>query len=253
MKNDWKFEALKILVGVANDVFPKNWRPNIGLCNNVRWELEDRGIHYNDLYQFRYWIKEQFPHWPHYSGDLGFPVPSMDKDVRTMDAYYHSGDLYVGEYGDMRKNLAGFLARRLKDESVDLARASVRACIIMGLEKADAGNYPETWDKSEGICYNMSCLMTFNDHFAVRHEIRQEMKRIFKAWPEFSGDVTWPICNGDVDPKKSYLFAKDKWTNSKYGKARKRLLKFLIEKLKSEEYRLDTKELDVSNSTADNR
>ena len=52
---------------------------------------------------------------------------------------------------------------------------------------------------------------------------------LFEQWPEFSGDIEYPVPSGD--PWGTYLRCEDKWDRgTKYGQARWRLLDFLIEK-----------------------
>lgn len=51
---------------------------------------------------------DSFKTWPHYSGDEGFPVPSPDKSIEAIDAYFdNKGDLWDRdtEYGRLRWDL----------------------------------------------------------------------------------------------------------------------------------------------------
>lgn len=95
-------EALQL---VADGGFPKDWSKYCGLCTNIA-----RHAHCNITYVGR--LAED---WEHFSGDHRFPVPSdiegfssqADKRYQTCDSFYS------GEYGEMRRKLAGYLAGRL--------------------------------------------------------------------------------------------------------------------------------------------
>lgn len=239
---DWKVEAYEVLLDLTHGIFPKDWRMNIGLCNNLRWTLEERGVDYQSLYELKVWMKKTFTTWSRYSGDPGFPVPSCDKDLKLMDAYYNANNLYEGEYGCARMELAMHLVDTMIQENLKVARIALRKHLIKTLEGVLEGNYPQIWDMSEGICYNMQMQMNFRVPYALRHEMIAERRRAFESWEEYSGNPTWPIANGDADPKRSYNYCLNKWTDSKYGKARKRLLQHVVNCLKSGECRVDSKE-----------
>lgn len=52
-------------------------------------------------------LKEMFLTWEHFSGDTGYPVPHEGKTPE--DAYYGTEYMWVGEYGDKRKELLAYL------------------------------------------------------------------------------------------------------------------------------------------------
>jgi len=57
-----------------------------------------------------------------------------------------------------------------------------------------------------------------------------------RNWPEFSGDIQFPVPSFDPDMSAmgAYMAAWDKWNHATdYGKARLRLMRFFIEKLES--------------------
>ena len=68
-----------------------------------------------------------FKHWPHYSGDIDYPVPGQYLSARETYynypetplemAYYFWGDNF---YGNMRKDLARWIVRGLKDGTISL-------------------------------------------------------------------------------------------------------------------------------------
>ena len=53
-------------------------------------------------------FRNSFKTWPHYSGDISFPVPSTDKSIDAIDAYFDNlYDLWDRdtEYGRLRWDL----------------------------------------------------------------------------------------------------------------------------------------------------
>lgn len=57
-----------------------------------------------------------FKTWPHYSGDISFPVPSPDKSIEAIDAYFDkSNDLWDRdtEYGRLRWDLLDHIIEEL--------------------------------------------------------------------------------------------------------------------------------------------
>ena len=56
---------------------------------------------------------------------------------------------------------------------------------------------------------------------------------LVQEWPEFSGDPEYPVPHRSLRPGEAYHWVVDKWDRrTEYGKARWRLVDFLIEKLK---------------------
>lgn len=60
------------------------------------------------------------------------------------------------------------------------------------------------------------------------------LKRAFKEWPEFSGVVTYPVPCPNRPPVSAYNCLARWSKHTKYGRARRRLLKFLIRRLEDE-------------------
>lgn len=56
---------------------------------------------------------------------------------------------------------------------------------------------------------------------------------LFKAWPEFSGDLTFPVPSGSKrkTPSQAYILGMNKYKGA-YGKARLRLAQFIVDELK---------------------
>ena len=104
--------AIDFLRCIANGAKPlEYWN---GLCWNLTRALREAGVADNiSGYPF---IHMYAPLWPEYSGNPDYPVPCQDAD----DAYsaYYEVDLWVGEYGEARRRLAGFVADELEKELI---------------------------------------------------------------------------------------------------------------------------------------
>lgn len=61
-------------------------------------------------------FRASFKTWPHYSGDIDFPVPSPDKSMDATDAYFdESNDLWDRdtEYGRLRWDLLDHIIKEI--------------------------------------------------------------------------------------------------------------------------------------------
>lgn len=100
--------------------------PDQGLCSVIFDHLhnvidDDVLQHVRVVYHTHNQICDIMTEWSLYSGSTGYPVPSTHSGVtasRLYDIRVESGKLYCGRYGKLRKQLAKFLADRLRD--VDL-------------------------------------------------------------------------------------------------------------------------------------
>ena len=75
-----------------------------------------------------------------------------------------------------------------------------------------------------GICAN------------VRVEYDEELKVMFYDWPEFSGNIIFPVRRPEFPPRDAFMLDQDMWGDSPYGQARWALLHWLIERLEEQEY-----------------
>lgn len=85
---------------------------NQGLC-----ELLDEclGGHTKINFRLIFWLKCQFKHWEHFSGNIEFPVKSNHPDISSAVAYQKL-DLYKGEYSKKRFELAQYLLNQLESD-----------------------------------------------------------------------------------------------------------------------------------------
>jgi len=78
----------------------------------------------------------------------------------------------------------------------------------------------------EGICKNLC---------SPANEV--EFNRLAEAWPNSSGNITYPVPDPDRDPNEAYNFTPDEemWSpDNPYGAARLDLLDWAIEQLEKE-------------------
>ena len=93
--------------------------------------------------------------------------------------------------------------------------------------------------RSSGICGNVRVLaqMLHGYDSAVWSYWRDVNGGIFENWPEFSGNIYYPVPSGNriLPANDMYTLVHDLW-ESQYGEARFRLLDFLITSLESGDY-----------------
>lgn len=73
--------------------------PTFGVCTNL---------------PYRSRLDNHFKTWPEFSGNLDYPVPAPSGRYPYIE-YFESTYKWVGEYGDARRRLCGFIADRLED------------------------------------------------------------------------------------------------------------------------------------------
>jgi hypothetical protein len=75
-----------------------------------------------------------------------------------------------------------------------------------------------------GLCSNLLNQIPLDDHIPA-----SMYKEVYSAWPEFSGDVQYPVPSPlNVAPYIAYRNEPNMYSGE-YGEARKRLLDFIIE------------------------
>lgn len=84
-----------------------------------------------------------------------------------------------------------------------------------------------------GICgevYYALCNMRECEYEGV---VKQIPSDLFKKWPEFSGDIYYPVpsCSTELNAKEAYNTL-PRWYTGEYAAARLRLLDYLIEQTK---------------------
>ena len=87
--------------------------PETGLCS---YALGDPNINY-------YAIKI-FKTWPKYSGEYGYPVPSLT-DTVTPSQQYLNKNHYSGKVGELRFDLANFCVKKIEKDIKKLKRKGI--------------------------------------------------------------------------------------------------------------------------------
>ena len=86
-----------------------------------------------------------------------------------------------------------------------------------------------------GICSNAHACLKDVDPYIGLGEVEDWLQSYFKRWPEFSGNSHYPVDHPGMTPERAYHCTKWRWdTETEYGKARWRLLHFLIDELEQE-------------------
>ena len=107
MNNEQKRLVVKIL---KNIVKGERYDSSVGLCANIYDQsLHARiPVHGSEL-------SDYFEAWPKYSGVIKFPVPSPLGSPPEFQ-YWQSHNMYGGEYGLLRLELAQFIVESLEKE-----------------------------------------------------------------------------------------------------------------------------------------
>lgn len=92
-------------------------------------------------------------------------------------------------------------------------------------------------DVFSGICYNIwyneegefhECMR--GEHDAFEAAVDNRLYEIFRMWPEYSGEVNYPVPHPKYSPMDAFILEKNVWIGE-YGAARRRLLDFIISTL----------------------
>lgn len=99
---------------VANDKVPL--KTSLGLCFNFKAKFNKR------LHIVLENLKIDWANWGHFSGSQVFPVYDRQRheyDIRTRcqaeKKFFHTRNVYIGEYGELRRELAHWIAEQIKE------------------------------------------------------------------------------------------------------------------------------------------
>ena len=94
---------------------------------------------------------------------------------------------------------------------------------LLEVRKATESNQSAT-----GICDLFSEALLGEDH-DLRVKLSKELRNLMRQWPEYSGDAVFPVPAPDGScPEVCYVRARNLWGFDDYGRARRRLLAWLI-------------------------
>lgn len=82
-----------------------------GICSEIQGVYA--GTYHLDGIEF---VRLNCTDWEHYSGSPWFPIKSPDKEIRKDDYYFFCTNVWVGEYGEARKDLCRHLIGKLKEK-----------------------------------------------------------------------------------------------------------------------------------------
>lgn len=94
---------------------------------------------------------------------------------------------------------------------------------LLEVQKAVESNQPST-----GLCDLFTKALLSKD-YELAVELSKELRNLMRKWPEYSGDAVFPVpAPDDSCPETCYVRAKTLWGFDDYGRARRRLLAWLI-------------------------
>ena len=99
-------EIIEYLEGLARGVIELT-DTRVGLCSC----LSEEGLKIPRLSRI-------FESWSKYSGDIAFPVPDPEGRGDAYTKYRQAGDMWEGDYGDLRKELCQYLADHIKENGL---------------------------------------------------------------------------------------------------------------------------------------
>ena len=85
-----------------------NWR-TVGICNLVP---STAGFN-KEIHRL---LSKWFEEWPEFSGDNTYPVPSTESDWDAGGMFNFADDVWIGEYGQLRMELARFIIGKVMDK-----------------------------------------------------------------------------------------------------------------------------------------
>lgn len=117
----------------------------------------------------------------------------------------------------------------LVEDSVQVATSNDLHLALLEVQKIVKTDHPAT-----GICDLLGrTLLNKGYDFSVK--ITKKARDLMREWPEYSGDALFPVPAPEGScPEACYISAKDLWGFDDYGRARRRLLAWLIERTNHE-------------------
>lgn len=182
--------------------------------------------------------------WHQYSGDMLYPLPgeaaayykyaSCPRVPGVNEAYMW--DRATSQYAELRWQLIEYLREQCAKIIEERRIADMLHHVLLRVQAKRVC--------ADGICDNIrSILMSDPNTYYYskdRHDLRCLMDNLFKKWPEYSGHPSYPVCTIYMaygnEPREQFITASSAHTmwRGEYGRARMRLLDFLIERTKPE-------------------
>lgn len=80
----------------------------MGICHNIDLAGYMFGYSTTELEMVNNVFKDLAEQWPKYSGYESYPVPSTNPDIGPGRCFYETRNLWIGPYGDLRRELLEF-------------------------------------------------------------------------------------------------------------------------------------------------
>jgi hypothetical protein len=176
-------------------------------------------------------LHEVFNQWKDRRISSGFPV---EGGVSQYSKYEDKYDILTNPYAIRRLNLLDHCIKTLGDELfyIDKSKEILDFRLLEILEKIKENVKDGTIIKEAGLCGNITSLINGSPSRPNTVSIKyyDRMTELFKLWPYYSGNFTYPI-EGCFH---KYGLQYNKFSSTtKYGRLRRNLLNFMIKELKS--------------------
>ncbi len=216
----------------------------VGICENLENVLPPGSLELQPLLNL---LRDLCKLWPEWSGDILYPVPSAQPYAgrlsRTAPSRAYTEALHDGRlwdegapYGHSRWLLLGWLINELDKRAIDdpiTRRGLLTRLQEVQLEVADR-------EIPDGLCSAVVVTQSKLSGQEARLAYLEHwlMHKMWKQWPEYSGNKGYPVPHAHCSPAFAYERASAGGTlwsyGSDYGLARRRLLSWLINELEKE-------------------
>lgn len=99
-------ELIEHLEGLASRKIEVN-NKKAGLCNELQVEF-----HLSPMF-IQYYVED----WPHFSGDVTYPVPPSSGNMKPWETYHYTKNKWAYNQGKLRRNLCQHIANKLREEN----------------------------------------------------------------------------------------------------------------------------------------
>ncbi len=234
-----KIDAKRVLLDVLTTI-QTNGPTNVelGLCLNITDQLIGTPREEMDL--IRTLNNDLCEMWPEFSGNRVYPisVSELDPEDQYDAILFENLSMWDKdcEYCQARWRLLTWLISELERQ---ITLYEVRVNMLSALKRIKA-NGPQ--NPKAGLCTALDMETDWLKIAALSEQVTMRSVRngLFERWPEFSGDICYPIVDKNMDliaPQQYFWSLRLNATWDKggtYGQLRWRLVDWMIEQLESE-------------------
>ena len=116
-------EYLQLMLDAALDIKAGNFDKEYGICSNLSDKVNSQVEESEERYDSWQILKQAFPTWPKFSGDVNFPINDPYNRNQANIAYDYSPK-WIGEYGALRFELLDHVIEFLKKEIESATRTA---------------------------------------------------------------------------------------------------------------------------------